>query len=60
MVDSQPLLSQTGVNAESFSSLAETLIPCPQKRGWIDKDRGYQVRINQADSEVCRGITTSQ
>ena len=31
-------LGQTGVNAETFCSLAESLIPCPQKRGWIDKD----------------------
>ncbi len=31
-------LSQPGANAESFRGLAEALIFCPQKRGWIDKD----------------------
>ncbi len=34
-------LSQTGVDAKTFGDFAELLIPCPQKRGRIDKDRGY-------------------
>ena len=38
-------LGQAGVNAESFGGLTESLIFCPQKRGRIDKDRGYQMCV---------------
>src|SRR5207302_10811487 len=34
-------LAQTGVNAQTFGGLTEPLVSCPQKRGRIDKDRGY-------------------
>ncbi len=34
-------LSQAGVNAKSSGDLTEWLVSCPQKRGRIDKDRGY-------------------
>jgi len=37
-------LGQTGVNAKTFCGLAESLISCPQKRGWIDEDWAISVR----------------
>jgi hypothetical protein len=43
-------LSQTGVNAETFCCFAESLISCPQKRGRIDEDRGYQLGVGQTDA----------
>ena len=43
-------LLQTGVNAEIFGDLAESLISGPEKRGGIDQDGGDQVCVGQADA----------
>jgi hypothetical protein len=43
-------LGQTCVNAKILGDFAELLISRPEKRGRIDKDRGDQVRVNQADA----------
>lgn len=43
-------LSQSSVNAETFRGFTEALISCPQKRGRIDKDGGYQVGVGEADA----------
>ena len=43
-------LTQTGVNAESFCGFAEWLISCPQQRGRIDKDSGYELCVDQTDA----------
>ena len=45
------------MNAKTFSDPAESLIFCPEKRGRIDKDRGYQVCVGQADAKAVQ--TTS-
>src|SRR5712692_9867205 len=50
-------LSQAGVNTKTLRGLTESLISCPQKRGRIDKDRGYQVCVGQTDAEAVQ--TTS-
>jgi len=42
--------SQAGVNAKTFGDFAELFIFCPQKGGRIDKDRGYQVCIDETDA----------
>lgn len=46
------LLRQLRVNAESFGSLAEALVSCPQKRGGIEKDTSDQVCVGQADAKA--------
>ena len=48
---------QARVEAESFSGFAEPPISCPQKRGRIDEDRGYQVGVGQTDAKAVQ--TTS-
>ena len=45
-------LRQTGVNTKIFRSLAESLVSCPQKCGWVDKDRGDQMCVGETVAEV--------
>jgi len=40
------------MNPKTFRRIAKSLIPCPQQRGRIDKDRRYQLCVGQADAEV--------
>ena len=45
------------MNPKTFCGFAEPLISCPQKRGRIDKDRGYKLGIGQTDAKAVQ--TTS-
>ena len=40
------------MNTKTFGDFAELLISCPQTRGRIDKDGGYQVCVGETDAAV--------
>src|ERR1700730_13780908 len=40
------------MNAKTSGGLAQSFISCPQKRGRVDKDRGYQMCVSQTDPQA--------
>src|SRR5438876_3377152 len=48
------------MNAKVFGNFTEPFIPCPQKRGRTDQDRGYEVSVYDSDAEAVQASGLDQ